>query len=239
MLPIIKREITSFFASPIGYLVIGVFLTINGLFLWILSGSYNIFDNGFADLSSFFELAPWVMIFLIPSVTMRALSEEKRSGTLELLMTKPISLQSIILGKYFGSVILILIALLPTLLYILTISELGNPQGNWDVGSTLGSYIGLIFLVFSFSAIGIFSSSLTSNQLVAFIIAIFMCFVLYYIFDGMASLSSNFSIEALGLKSHYDNISRGVLDTRDMLYFISVSIFFIGATHIKFRSYNE
>lgn len=239
MLPIIKREITSFFASPVGYLVIGVFLAINWLFLWTFSGNYNIFDNGFADLSAFFELAPWVMIFLIPSVTMRALSDEKKSGTLELLLTKPISLRNIILGKYFGAVLLILIALLPSLLYIITISELGNPKGNWDLGSTVGSYIGLIFLVFSFSAIGIFSSALTSNQLVAFIVAVFLCFGLYYSFSGLAELSSHYPLDNLGLKMHYDNISRGVLDTRDMLYFLSVSIFFTEATILKLRISNE
>lgn len=239
MLPIIKREINSFFSSSIGYLVIAIFLSVTGIFLWVFTGTYNIFDNGFADLSSFFELAPWIMLFLIPSVTMRAFSDEKKSGTLELLMTKPISLRSIVLGKYFGSVILICIALVPTLLYVFTISELGNPPGNWDLGSTLGSYIGLLFLVFSFSAIGIFSSSLSSNQLAAFIIALFICFVLYYAFDGIAVSTTIPSIESLGLKSHYDNISRGVLDTRDMLYFISLSIFFIAATIFNLRISHE
>lgn len=239
MLAIIKREINSFFSSSIGYLVIAIFLTINGIFLWVFTGSYNIFDNGFADLSAFFELAPWVMLFLIPSVTMRALSDEKKSGTLELLITKPISLKSIVLGKYFGSVILILIALIPTLLYVFTISELGNPPGNWDVGSTLGSYIGLLCLVFAFSAIGIFSSSLSSNQLAAFIIALFLCFVIYYAFDGIAAATTVVSLDNLGLKTHYDNISRGVLDTRDMIYFLSISIFFIAATIFNLRISHE
>ncbi|HLW32190.1 MAG TPA: ABC transporter permease subunit, partial [Aequorivita sp.] len=168
MFAIIKREISAFFSSTIGYLVIAVFLLINGLFLFVFSGTYNILNSGFADLSPYFELAPWVLLFLIPAVCMRAFSDEMKMGTLELLLTKPVSLRSIVLGKYFGAVILILIAIAPTLFYILTISELGNPSGNWDVGSTIGSFIGLLFLVLAYTAIGIFSSTLSQNQIVAF-----------------------------------------------------------------------
>src|SRR5690606_14881708 len=175
MLTIIKREINSFFSSTIGYLVIAVFLVINGLFLWVFSGSYNILDSGFADLSPYFQLAPWVLLFLVPAVCMRAFSDEMKMGTLELLLTKPISLKEIVLGKYFGAVILIMIAMVPTILYVFTISKLGNPPGNWDVGSTTGSYIGLLFLVFAYASIGIFSSTLSQNQIVAFIIAVFLC----------------------------------------------------------------
>ena len=217
MTAIIKREITNFFASPIGYLVIGIFLLINGLFLWVFSGNYNVLDAGFADLSGFFELAPWVLMFLIPAVTMKAFSEEKKMGTLELLLTKPISLRAIVLGKYFGAVLLIVIALLPTLLYILTIHSLGNPNGNWDFGSTLGSYIGLLFLVFAYTAIGIFASTLSKNQIVAFIIAVFLCLLLYYAFDTLPSLSSEFDLASLGMKSHFDSVARGVL-TPETLY---------------------
>src|SRR5690606_35910266 len=142
MFTIINREINSFFSSTIGYLVIAVYLIINGLFLWVFSGNFNILNSGFADLSPYFELAPWVLLFLIPAVCMRAFSDEMKMGTMELLITKPISLLEIILGKYFGAVILIIIALIPTVMYIVTVSELGNPSGNWDVGSTIGSYIG-------------------------------------------------------------------------------------------------
>lgn len=233
MLTIIKREINSFFSSTIGYLVIAVFLVINGLFLWAFSGNFNILDSGFADLSPYFELAPWVLLFLIPAVCMRAFSDEMKMGTLELLLTKPISLKQIVLGKYFGAVILIVIALIPTILYIFTISELGNPPGNWDVGSTIGSYIGLLFLVFAYTSIGIFSSTLSQNQIVAFIIAVFLCFALYYGFEGFTS--STFDISNLGMKAHFDSVARGVLDTRDLIYFLSVTVFFIALTILKLK----
>lgn len=231
MITIIKREINSFFSSTIGYLVIAVFLVINGLFLWVFNGNFNILDSGFADLSPYFELAPWVLLFLIPAVCMRAFSDEMKMGTMELLLTKPISLKEIVLGKYFGAVILIVIALIPTLLYVYTISELGNPVGNLDVGSTIGSYIGLLFLVMAYTAIGIFSSTLSQNQIVAFIIAVFLCFALYYGFEGFAS--SSFNISRLGMKAHFDSVARGVLDTRDLIYLLSISLFFIGITIFK------
>lgn len=233
MLTIIKREINSFFSSTIGYLVIAVFLVINGLFLWVFSGNYNILDSGFADLSPYFELAPWVLLFLIPAVCMRAFSDEMKMGTLELLLTKPISLKQIVLGKYFGAVILIIIALIPTILYVFTISELGNPPGNWDVGSTIGSYIGLLFLVLAYTSIGIFSSTLSQNQIVAFIIAVFLCLALYYGFEGVSS--STFNISQFGMKSHFDSVARGVLDTRDLIYFLSITLFFIALTVLKLK----
>ncbi|HPE83336.1 MAG TPA: gliding motility-associated ABC transporter permease subunit GldF [Aequorivita sp.] len=233
MFTIIKREINSFFSSTIGYLVIAVFLVINGLFLWVFSGSYNILDSGFADLSPYFELAPWVLLFLIPAVCMRAFSDEMKMGTLELLLTKPVSLRQIVLGKYFGAVILISIALIPTILYVFTISELGNPPGNLDVGSTIGSYIGLLFLVLAYTSIGIFSSTLSQNQIVTFIIAVFLCFALYYGFEGFTS--STFDISNLGMKAHFDSVARGVLDTRDLIYFLSVTVFFIALTIFKLK----
>lgn len=233
MFTLIKREINSFFSSAIGYLVIAVFLVINGLFLWVFSGNYNILNSGFADLSPYFELAPWVLLFLIPAVCMRAFSDEMKMGTMELLLTKPISLKQIVLGKYFGAVILILIALLPTILYVFTISELGNPAGNFDVGSTIGSYIGLLFLVLAYTSIGIFSSTLSQNQIVAFIIAVFLCFALYYGFEGFTS--SSFDISSLGMKAHFDSVARGVLDTRDLIYFLSITAFFIALTVLKLK----
>lgn len=239
MLAIIQREIQSFFGSVIGYLVIAVFLIVNGLFLWVFKGPFNILDAGFADLSAFFQLAPWVLLFLIPAVTMRSFSDEKRMGTLELLLTKPLSLIQIVCGKYFGALFLIVLALLPTLLYILTISELGNPAGNWDFGSTVGSYIGLLFLIIGYTAIGIFSSTLSENQIVAFIIAVFLCFFMYYGFEGLAGYalfgSYDVYISSLGMQSHFDSVARGVLDTRDSIYFISVALFFLGLTVLKFE----
>ena len=236
MIALIKREINSFFSGPIGYLVIAVFLIINGLFLWVFGGNFNILDAGFADLSAFFELAPWVLLFLIPAVTMRSFSDEMKMGTLELLLTKPISLSEIVLGKYIGAVVLILIALVPTILYVVTISNLGNPPGNWDVGSTLGSYIGLLFLVFSYTSIGVFASTLSQNQIVAFILAVFICFALYYGFEGLAALSADFPLEHFGMKAHFDSVSRGVLDTRDLIYFASITVFFMALTVLKLRN---
>ena len=239
MLAILKKEINSFFASPIGYLVIAVFLLLNGLFLWLFKGEFNILDNGFADLSAFFLLAPWILIFLIPAVTMRSFSDEKKQGTLELLLTKPISNLQIVLGKYFGAFILIIIALIPTLLFVFTVNKLGNPEGNLDMGSTLGSYFGLLFLVAAYTAIGIFSSTLSDNQIVAFIIAVFICFFFYFGFEGLSNYNlfgDTFYIEKLGMESHFKSMSRGVLDTRDIIYFISITILFIILTKLNIQN---
>ncbi|WP_375242265.1 gliding motility-associated ABC transporter substrate-binding protein GldG [Lacinutrix sp.] len=229
MLAILKKEINSFFASPIGYLVIAIFLLLNSLFLWLFKGEFNVLDYGFADLTSFFLLSPWILIFLIPAVTMRSFSDEKKQGTLELLLTKPISHLQIVLGKYFGAFLLIILALIPTLLYVYTISELGNPIGNLDVGITLGSYIGLLFLTAAYTSIGIFASTLSDNQIVAFIIAVFLCFLLYIGFEGLADVLGSL-IENFGMASHYKSMSRGVLDTRDIIYFLSITALFLFLT---------
>ena len=236
MLAILKKEINTFFASPIGYLVIGVFLLLNGLFLWMFKGEFNILDNGLASLSSFFLLAPWILIFLVPAVTMRSFSDEKKQGTLELLVTKPISHFQIVLGKYFGALVLILMALIPTLLYVYTISQLGNPEGNLDMGSTIGSYFGLLFLIAAYTAIGVFASTLSDNQIVAFIIAVFICFFFYFGFEGLSNynvLDGIIYMENLGMASHYNSMSRGVIDTRDLVYFVSIAAAFLLFT--KFR----
>lgn len=236
MLAILKKEINSFFASPIGYLVIAIFLVLNGLFLWLFKGEFNILDYGFADLSSFFLLAPWILIFLIPAVTMRSFSDEKKQGTLELLLTKPISHFNIVLGKYFGAFLLIIIALVPTLLYIYTVYQLGNPIGNVDMGSVWGSYFGLLFLVAAYTAIGIFASSLSDNQIVAFISAVFICFLFYIGFEGLSDFMSNDFIDQLGMSAHFKSMSRGVLDTRDIVYFLSVTVFFLILTKLNLNS---
>lgn len=238
MFSILKKEINSFFASPVGYLVISVFLLLNGLFLWLFKGDFNILDNGFADLSSFFLLSPWIFIFLIPAITMRSFSDEKKQGTLELLLTKPISHLQIVLGKYFGALILVTIAILPTLIYVYTISKLGNPEGNLDIGSITGSYIGLIFLAAAYIAIGIFASTLSDNQIVAFIIAVFLCFFFYFGFEGLANyklFGDSLYIEKLGMDFHFKSVGRGVLDTRDLLYFLSITAFFIVMTKLNIK----
>jgi ABC-2 type transport system permease protein len=240
MYSILKKEINSFFASPIGYLIIAVFLTLNGLFLWLFKGEFNILDNGFADLSSFFLLVPWIFIFLIPAVTMRSFADEKKQGTLELLLTKPISHLQIVLGKYFGALILVILALIPTLLYVYTISKLGNPEGNLDLGSITGSYIGLLFLAASYTAIGVFASTLSDNQIVAFIIAVFLSFFFYFGFEGLSSyqlFGDALYIEKLGMESHFKSMSRGVIDTRDIVYYVSLIALFIVITKLNIKKH--
>ena len=238
MFAILKKEIQSFFTSPIGYLVIAIFLLTNGLFLWVFKSEFNVLDYGFADLSSFFFLAPWILLFLIPAVCMRSFSDEKKQGTLELLLTKPISHTNIVLGKYLGAFVLILIALLPTLLYVYTIHQLGNPIGNLDTGSTVSSYFGLLFLIAAYTSIGIFASIITDNQIVAFIIAIAISFFFYYGFDAIADFATSTFVEQLGMNYHFKSIGRGVIDTRDVLYFASVTIFFLALTIVKVGNKN-
>jgi ABC-2 type transport system permease protein len=231
MLAILKKEIQSFFATPVGYLVICVFLITNGLFLWILKGEYNIFDYGFADLSGYYFLAPWLFLFLIPAITMKSFSEEKRQGTLELLLTKPISLTQLILGKYLGVLSLIIIALTPTLLYIYTVHQLGNPVGNIDLGSAIGAYTGLLGVAMIYSAIGVFTSTLSNNQIVSFILAVILCFIMYFGFDALSETTMN-TVSLIGIKSHFENISKGIIDTRDVIYFISTSALFLYITKL-------
>jgi len=241
MKSIIVREIKSFFGSPIGYLVIAVFLIINGLFLWVFDGEYNILNTGFADMTPFFTLAPWILIFLIPAVTMRSFSDEKKQGTLELLLTKPLSIWQIVSGKFFGSSLLIILAIIPTFIYVWVIYGLGLPEGNIDMGSTIGSYFGLLFLIAGYSAIGIFTSTLSENQIVAFIVAVFLCFLLYFGFEGLATVLPPFStnISNFGMQDHYKSMSRGVLDTRDIIYFISISAAFLSFTVYNLKSFKS
>ncbi|WP_413998152.1 gliding motility-associated ABC transporter permease subunit GldF [Flavobacterium sp. W1B] len=239
MKSIVLREIKSFFGSPIGYLVIAIFLILNGLFLWVFEGEYNILNTGFADMSPFFTLSPWILIFLIPAVTMRSFSDEKKQGTLELLLTKPLSIWQIVSGKFLGSLLLIVLAIIPTFIYVIVISNLGMPQGNIDMGSTMGSYFGLLFLISAYTSIGIFTSTLSENQIVAFIVAVFVCFIFYFGFEGIASVVPTFStlISALGMQDHFKSMGRGVIDTRDVLYFVSITALFLSFTVYKLKSF--
>jgi len=296
------REIKSFFGSPIGYLVIAIFLLLNGLFLWIFDGEYNILQSGFADLTPFFTLAPWILIFLIPAVTMRSFSDERKQGTIELLLTKPLSVWQIVNGKFLGAFLLIVIAIIPTFIYVYVISFLGfnsNSIDNLilplstlllyfilyytlkkflyvrikplrsnvkkiililhilivikilikiffsfylvesiDFGSIMGSYFGLLFLVAAYTSIGIFTSTLSENQIVAFIVSVFLCFLFYYGFEGLTTLFKSQSdvVALLGMDYHYKSMSRGVLDSRDILYFVSVAILFLTLTVYKLKS---
>jgi len=240
LIAILNKEIRSFFSSLIGYLVVGIFLTLCSLFLFVFNGSYNILDNGFADLKPFFDLAPWIFIFLIPAITMKSFAEENKLGTMELLLTKPIGTWNLVLGKFLGAFLVSLIAILPSLVYVFTVYSLGDPPGNLDIGASLGSYIGLLLLAASYTAIGVFASSLTNNQITAFIVAVFLCFFLFFAFEGINDFklfgNSTYGIEYLGISYHYKSMSRGVLDTRDLVYFLSLIILFISLTYFKINS---
>jgi len=238
MKSIVLREIKSFFGSPIGYLVIAVFLIGNGLFLWVFEGEYNILNSGFADLTPFFTLAPWILIFLIPAVTMRSFSDEKKQGTIELLLTKPLSIWQIVNGKFLAAMLLIVMAIIPTFIYIKVISGLGMPEGNIDMGSTMGSYFGLLFLIAAYSAIGIFTSTLSENQIVSFIVAVFLCFFFYFGFESLTTIvpSSVTFISSLGMQNHFKSMGRGVIDTRDIIYFVSITVLFLSFTVYNLKS---
>jgi len=240
MFAILTKEIRGFFSSLTGYIVIIVFLLINSLFMWIFPGEWNIFDNGYAGLDTLFLLSPWVFLFLVPAVTMKMFAEEKRLGTIELIFSKPITERGIIWGKYLASVLLVLLALLPCLIYYISIYILGETPGNLDSGGTWGAFIGLFFLASVYTSAGIFASSLTDNQVIAFIIAVLICFVMFMGFDSIAYLPVLKNLDEfiirLGINEHYKSISRGVLDIRDVIYFASVVTIFNEATRLVLLS---
>ncbi|HZX61709.1 MAG TPA: gliding motility-associated ABC transporter permease subunit GldF [Bacteroidales bacterium] len=240
MYALFKKEINVFLNSLIGYIVIIVFLVVIGLFLWVVPLQFNILDFGYASIDGLFILAPFVFLFLIPAITMRSFADERKSGTLELLMTQPLTDLQVILAKYFAGVVLVIFSLVPTLIYFISVYRLGLPVGNLDMGGMWGSYIGLLFLGSTFVAIGIFASSVSDNQIVSFIIAVFFCaffyigFELFYTF--ILSGKIGLAIQSIGINTHYSSISRGVIDTRDLIYFISISVFFILLTKISLES---
>lgn len=240
MFPIFRKEISGFFSSLSGYLVIITFLLINSLFMWVLPGEWNIFDNGYAGLDTLFLLSPWVFMFLVPAVTMRMIAEEKRLGTIELIYSRPITERGIIYGKYIASVCLVLLALLPGLVYYFSVYQLGESPGNLDKGGTMGSFIGLFFLASVYASAGIFASSLTDNQAIAFILAVVICFVLFIGFDSFAYLPGLKKLDEfvlrLGINEHYKSVSRGVIDIKDIVYFIAVAVFFNEATRFRLVS---
>jgi len=239
MWAIFKKEFISFFSSVLGVLVVLVFLLISGLMLWVFDTPYNIFNAAYADLTLFFELAPWVFLFLIPGICMKSFSEEQRKGTLELLLTKPVSLNQLILGKFLGALVLSIIAILPTILYIFSIQDLAGSPENIDYGALTASYFGLVFLVAVYTAIGVFSSTLSGNQLIAFIIGVILCLLVYYGFYGLSESgifgNDVFLLEYLSLNYHYKGIMRGVIDTRDLIYFVSVWALFMVLTKSRLK----
>ncbi|MDR1006099.1 MAG: gliding motility-associated ABC transporter permease subunit GldF [Bacteroidales bacterium] len=242
MFVLFKKELSSFLSSLIGYITIIVFLIVNGVFLWVVNTEFNIFDFGLANLDGLFILAPWIFLFLIPAITMKMFAEEKKNGTIELLLTKPLSDISIIGAKFLAGVVLVMLSVLPTLIYIISIYKLGMPAGNLDIASITGSYIGLFLLGAVFVSIGLFCSSITDNQIVAFVLAVFLCAAGYIGFELLYNLkifgNADLFIKSLGISNHYSSISRGVIDTRDLIYYLSAMALFLLLTKISLESRN-
>ena len=240
MWSIFKKEVNLFFSSLIGYVAILVFLLAISLFMWVFPDT-NVLDYGFATMDTLFVTAPWVFMFLIPAITMRSFSEEINTGTYELLATRPLREIEIIMGKYFAALFLFVFSIAPTLIYFWSLLQLGAPPGNLDTGAIWGSYLGLLFLGGSFIAIGLFASSITNNQIVAFIAGLALCFVFYIAFDFLSSLPIFYAriddlVESFGINAHYNSISRGVVDTRDIVYFLSLIALFILFTKTALES---
>jgi len=232
MWAICKKELRQFFSSLTGYIAIIVFLLANGLMLFVFEN--NILDFGYATLDRFFQLAPWILLLLIPAITMRSFSEEFKTGTFEILQTRPLSRWQIVAGKYVGSLIVVIIALIPTIVYFFSIQALSSREGI-DTGATIGSYIGLFFLAAVFTAIGICCSSFTNNAVVAFIISLIGCVLLYYGFSAISKMpalsnGADYYIEMIGIDFHYRSISRGLIDTRDVVYFLTIIFLFFTIT---------
>ncbi len=224
-----KKEILGFLSTLTGWVVIGIFLTVTGLFLWVFPSGLNILDGGYASLSGLFGLAPFVFLFLVPAVTMNSVAEEKRSGTLELLLVRPLSDTKIIMAKYLAAFTLVVLSLLPTLIYYFSVWHLGFPVGDIDSGGFWGSFIGLLFLGSAFTAMGVFASSLSSNPIVSFLVAVIISAFVYMGFDFIASFFSGAElfVGALGIRAHYASMSRGVIDSRDVIYFLSLNFFIL------------
>ena len=241
MRSIFIKEINSFFSSIVGYVALLVFLIACGLFLWIIPSHNTILGYGYASMDRFFDLAPWLLLLLVPAVTMRSFSDEFRTGTIEWLSTKPVSDLDIIVGKYLATLALIVFALLPTLIYVFTISNLSFPDVGLDVAAIVGSYIGLFFLAASFAAIGVFCSSLTANQVVGFLISLLACYILYSGFEQLSRIprlaeGMDYYLSMVGMEFHYTSISKGVVDSRDVIYFLSIIILFISLTRFSLGS---
>lgn len=239
MVQIFKKEISLFFSSITGFIALSIFLIASALIAFVFPET-SVLDYGFATLDSFFNSAPYIFLFLIPAITMRSFAEERSSKTLELLQTKPLRLLEIIGGKYLSAVTIVLLALLPTLLYPYIICQLAEPVNNIDAGAYTGSMIGLLCLAFCFCAIGLFGSSLSKNQVVAFIIAMFLCFLSYFAFSSISNIpwligKSDYIIQQIGLESHYLSMSKGLVSLRDVLYFFSVMILFLYFTFLRLQ----
>lgn len=234
MFTIFKKEIRSLFCSPGAYIVASIFILICSLFLWFFDNQYNIFNLGNASLSTFFFIAPWAMLFLIPALTMRQLAEEKQMGTLDWLMTQPLKLHHIIAGKYLSVIVLIAFMIIPTLIYIPTLQHF-SMDGKTDLGAIISGYLGLFLLSSMFAAIGFAMSSITQNQVVAYVASVFICFGLFYGFQGLASYNllggADYYMQQIGAEFHYNSFLKGIIDSRDILYFLGCSGLFLYFTY--------
>ncbi|AZQ44320.1 gliding motility-associated ABC transporter permease subunit GldF [Nonlabens ponticola] len=227
MIAIYFKELKGYFSTLTGYLIIALFLLVSGLMTFVMDSDSNLLNYGFADMTPFFMLLPWLFIFLIPAVCMRSFTAERELGTLELLITRPIAAWQLVLGKYLAVFTLVLFALIPTLIYVISIGILGEQSFNLDTGSTISGYLGAILSSLIFIAIAIWCSIIAYNQIVAFLLAAVICFFFYFGFEGIAGyLNTDNTVTALGMKYHYESMARGVIDTRDLIYFISVAAFF-------------
>ncbi len=237
MIRVFVREFSGYLSSLIAYMVIGVFLTAIGLLTWVFPET-SVLDYGYADMDTLFSTAPYVFIFLIPAITMKTFAEEKKMGTLELLLTKPLSEVQIVWGKFFAAWGLAVLALLPTVVYYFSVSALGNPKGNIDAAAVVGSYIGLILLAAIFTSVGVLASALTQNQIVAFIVAAFLCFLQYIGFDSFSAFAGAQAllVKQMGILYHYESLSRGLIDSRDVVYALSVTGFFTLCTVLTINS---
>ncbi len=240
MKSIFIKELQNFFSSLTGYLIAIVFLILTGLFLWVLPGNANILDSGYASLESLFYIAPWLFLFLVPAATMRMFADEWRSGTIELILTRPISETALVVGKYLGAVVLVIIILIPSLVFVYSLHRLGNPVGNLDWAATWGSFIGLFLLAAAYASVGLFTSSLTTNPIVAFLLSAALCYTFY---DGIAAVAELQSMGiirsfliSISIDEHYSSVSRGVIDSRDLIYFVSFIMLILAATRLKLES---
>jgi len=240
MLTLLLKEFRSFFNSISGYLIISIFLLATGLFIWVFPGNTNVLDGGYANLDTLFDMAPWIYLFLIPALCMRLFTDEKKSGTIELLLTRPISDFRIVLSKFFAALLLVAFSLLLCLVYYLSVYYLGKPVGNIDVGAFWGSYLGLFFLAVGYVSIAVFAGSLTDNQIIAFLLSLVLCFSFYMGFDYLSELLifQNLQTEIIniGIREHYHSLSRGVVDSRDVSYFLGLSLIFLFATRTVLQS---
>jgi len=240
MKAIFFKEVSAFLSSLIAYIVLAVFFITSGLWLWVFPQT-SIIESGYATLQPFFDFAPWLLMFLASAITMRSFAEEQKTQTIELLLTLPFKEWEVVLGKFLAATFLLIIALIPTITYVLTLYWLSTPVGNLPIGAIIGSYMGLILLGASFASIGLFASSITSSQTVAFLLSLFISFFFYYGFGAISQMATfigryDWFLEQLGMHAHYISLGRGVIDSRDVIYFLSIISAFLFLSQLVLES---